>query len=128
MGMLPRDAYATYPHHLTCDARKAAANASTISADPSKGFLVGGTSAGGGLTDIVAHLARDEKLSPPLTGLLEMIPVLLPPSVVPARFQGRYLSREQCKLAPILSERSIKFFDGKYSGWSVLVYFSCRLN
>lgn len=50
-----------------------AANAtSTLGADPSKGFVVGGASAGGNLTDVVGHLARDEKLNPPLTGLLEL--------------------------------------------------------
>ena len=50
-----------------------AANAtSKLGADPSKGFIVGGTSAGGNLTDVVGHLARDENLLPPLTGLLEL--------------------------------------------------------
>ena len=51
----------------------AAANAKEVlGADPSKGFIVCGTSAGGNLTDVVAHLARDEKLNPPLTGLIEL--------------------------------------------------------
>ena len=58
----------------TWDAVKWCADNATskLKADPSKGFLVGGTSAGGNLTDVVAHQARDEGLTPPLTGLLEL--------------------------------------------------------
>lgn len=92
---------------------QAAANASKIGANLSAGFIVEGTLAGGNLADVVAHLARDEKLSPPLDGMLEMIPTVLPPSVVPAKYQSQYLSREQCKDAPILNEISMDFFSSK---------------
>lgn len=50
-----------------------AANAEKLRATPSEGFIIGGTSAGGNLTDVCGHLARDEKLSPPLTGMLELM-------------------------------------------------------
>lgn len=55
---------------------QAAANASSIGADPSKGFIVGGTSAGGSMTSVVAHLYRDEKPQPGLTGCLLVIPAV----------------------------------------------------
>jgi acetyl esterase/lipase len=49
--------------------RKAAANASKLGADPSKGFIVGGISVGGNLASVVSHLAKNKKLSPPLIGI-----------------------------------------------------------
>ncbi|KIW69912.1 hypothetical protein PV04_02228 [Phialophora macrospora] len=43
-------------------------NAEALRGDLSKGFLTGGTSAGGNLTCMAAIKARDEHLQPPLTG------------------------------------------------------------
>lgn len=90
----------------------AAANASSLGADPSKGFIVGGTSAGGNLTDVVGHLARDEGLSPPITGLLELIPVLTNAELMPEKYKHIYLSRKQNKDAPILPEKTMAGFEG----------------
>ncbi|KAK5043490.1 hypothetical protein LTR84_011932 [Exophiala bonariae] len=47
----------------------AAANAQSLNADLSQGFLLGGSSSGATAACSVAHLARDEKVSPPLTGM-----------------------------------------------------------
>ena len=93
----------------------AAANVSSLGADPKAGFIVGGTSAGGNLTDVVAHLARDEALSPPLTGLLELIPVLTDSTRMPEKYKDIYLSREQNKDAPILPVKTMSGFEGSYS-------------
>lgn len=57
-----------------------AANAASIGADPTKGFLTGGASAGGNLSAIMSQLGRDKKLSPPLTGTYLSVPALLLPS------------------------------------------------
>lgn len=89
---------------------QAAANASKLGADPAKGFIVFGTSAGGNLTDVVGHLARDHQLTPPLTGLLEMIPAVLPGEVVPEKYKAEYLSFEQNKDAPVLDEKAMDNF------------------
>jgi len=46
----------------------AAQHASELGANPTRGFVIGGGSAGGNITAVLAHIARDEQLSPPLTG------------------------------------------------------------
>lgn len=92
----------------------AAANASSWGADPSIGFVVGGTSAGGNISAILAHLARDESLSPPLTGQYLAIPALLPEKKVPAKYQQYALSYEQNKNAPVLPVAAVDMFMKGY--------------
>ena len=85
----------------------AAANAKTLGADPSLGFVIGGTSAGGNLTAVLTHQARDEKLSPPLTGQYMAVPAVLPAAVVPEKYKEFYLSHKQNENAPILPQAVI---------------------
>jgi acetyl esterase/lipase len=55
--------------HDSWDALKwCAENAEELGADLKKGFVVGGGSAGGNISAVLTHLARDEELEPPLTG------------------------------------------------------------
>ncbi|KAK2882597.1 hypothetical protein FQN49_000209 [Arthroderma sp. PD_2] len=70
-------------------------HASELGADPSQGFIIGGGSAGGNITAVLAHVARDEQLSPPLTGQYLCVPAImcfLPPSHIPTQYQSEYLS------------------------------------
>ena len=72
-----------------------AQHASELGADPSQGFIVGGGSAGGNIAAVLAHIARDEQLSPPLTGQYLSVPAImcfLPPSHIPAQYRSEYLS------------------------------------
>ncbi|KAF6805751.1 lipase 2, partial [Colletotrichum musicola] len=60
----------------------AAKNASELGADPTRGFIIGGGSAGGNIAAVIAHLARDNNLTPPLTGQYLCVPAItcfLPP-------------------------------------------------
>ncbi|CAJ2507573.1 Uu.00g087590.m01.CDS01 [Anthostomella pinea] len=73
----------------------AAKNATSLGADPTQGFLVGGGSAGGNIAALLAHLARDEQLSPPLTGQYLCVPAITcftPPASIPERYRAEYLS------------------------------------
>jgi acetyl esterase/lipase len=67
---------------------------------------------------VVAHLARDEKLSPPLTGELLIIPTLVgDPSKLPetyAKYRERHFSGEQNKDAPILGRATSLYFMKHY--------------
>ena len=62
---------------------------------------------------MVTHLYRDEKLSPPLTGAYLSIPACIPPELEPEQYKGLYLSREQNKDAPVLSQKTVDMFESK---------------
>lgn len=92
----------------------AAANAKTFNADPSQGFVVGGTSAGGNLTAVLAHLARDEGLNPPLTGQYLAIPAVGGDDLIPEKYRDRWWSKEQNKDVPVLPEAAVNMFMRGY--------------
>ncbi|KAK8056556.1 hypothetical protein PG993_001783 [Apiospora rasikravindrae] len=74
---------------------EAAQNAASIGADPSAGFIIGGGSAGGNIAAVLAHVARDEGLSPPLTGQYLCVPAITcfrRPELIPERYRDEYLS------------------------------------
>jgi acetyl esterase/lipase len=93
----------------------AAARAQSLGADTSVGFVIGGTSAGGSMTAVLAHLARDEGLSPPLTGQYLGIPAVCPPSRMPEKYREFLLSPEQNKHAPLLPAAAIDMFMRGYA-------------
>ena len=62
----------------------------------------------------MTHLARDEKLSPPLTGQYLSIPLVLPHSVAPEKYKEFLLSEQQTRAAPILPKEAIDMFNGAY--------------
>jgi acetyl esterase/lipase len=73
----------------------AGTNAASIKADTSLGFVIGGGSAGGNIAAVMAHVARDIPVLPPLTGQYLCVPAimcLLPPSQIPEQYRAEYLS------------------------------------
>ncbi|TKX23817.1 alpha/beta hydrolase fold-containing protein 16 [Elsinoe australis] len=88
-----------------------AANAASLGADPSKGFIVGGVSAGGNLSVVVAQQAIEQNISPPITGLWLCVPIAFPnKEYVPDEFKQFYLAREENANAGILSAKTIEAF------------------
>jgi acetyl esterase/lipase len=82
--------------------------------DLRKGFVVAGVSAGANMAISSSHLARDEALTPELTGVWLSIPSALAPEAVPEKWKSEYTSREENKDAPILSQASISLFRSMY--------------
>ena len=78
--------------------------------DPKSGFIVGGTSAGANIASVLSHLARDEKLDPPLAGQALIAGAFINPNDVPAKYKDVYLAREQNKQAPILDIDFLNLF------------------
>ena len=80
-------------------------NAASWGADLSAGFILTGISAGGNLAAVGTVLSRHEKVQPPVTGTLLNIPQIFHPHVGPPdRLRDGYLSYEQNKDAPLLSQ------------------------
>lgn len=98
-------------------AAEASSGSSTIlsNADLSLGFIIGGTSAGGNMVSVLAHLARDQKLTPPLTGQMNSIGGVIHADHVPEKYKPFYLSREQNKNGPVLNEEFYHMMRNSYN-------------
>lgn len=95
--------------HDCYDALKwALRNSSSLGATPSQGVIVGGASAGGNISAVLALLARDEGLEPPITGQYLCVPAVLPDTNVPAHLTQLYESRTKNVDDPILKYDATK--------------------
>lgn len=106
-----------FPYAVTdaWDALKwTAESCEALGANPDAGFIVGGTSAGGNLTAVLTHLAKEQGLSPPLTGHYLAVPHVCPADRMPEKYQHRFLSYEQNKTAPLLPQAALDLFFGSY--------------
>ena len=100
-------------HHDCYDATKwAASHAASLNADPSHGFLIGGTSAGGNIAATISHLWRDDALTPKLTGCHLMIPLVCAAECHPD--DPDLGSWAQLEHAPVLSHAACKLFLDNY--------------
>ena len=87
-----------FAQHDTWDSMKwIASNAtgSLLSSDPTKGFLMGGVSAGGALTAAFSRLFQEEPIAYPLTGQWLSIPAVMDISTVPEKYKDYHISSEQ---------------------------------
>jgi acetyl esterase/lipase len=72
-----------------------AANAEILGATPSAGFIVGGTSAGARIAAALSLLAREEALSPSLTGQYLCVGGFTGVNNAPEKYKHLFLSQEQ---------------------------------
>ncbi|KAB8217654.1 hypothetical protein BDV33DRAFT_193371 [Aspergillus novoparasiticus] len=113
----PEHKFPTAPNDIWDSVQWIAANASALDADLTKGFVIGGGSAGGNLSIVTAHRAVKEKLSPPITGILASIPVCMSQETVPEKYKHLWVSREQNGNAPGnpgLDSKSIGGYEALY--------------
>lgn len=114
--LAPENPFPAAPNDCWDSIKWLAENASSIGADPSAGFVVGGVSAGGNLSAVIAQQSLDEKLSPPLTGVWLSIPTVFAGDMknVPEKHQHLFLSHKQNAAAPILDKDAMSFMEGSY--------------
>ncbi|KAE8162751.1 Alpha/Beta hydrolase protein [Aspergillus tamarii] len=115
--LAPEHKFPTAPNDIWDSVQWIAANASALDADLTKGFVIGGGSAGGNLAIVTAHRAVKEKLSPPITGALANIPVCMNQETVPEKHKHLWVSREQNAYAPGnpgLDSKSIGGYEALY--------------
>jgi versiconal hemiacetal acetate esterase len=87
-------------------------NAARFSADVSKGFIIGGATAGAHLAAICAIRARDKYPNIRLTGQLLIVPALIswPDEKIPAELQKRLVSHVEAADNPILPSSLYEFY------------------
>lgn len=83
-------------------------HATDFGADPSKGFIVGGVSAGGTMAAVLTQLGHDRGLNPPLTGSWLSIPLTLVKEIVPAKYKNDWRSMDENKDNPSLNRDTIR--------------------
>ena len=112
--LAPENPFPTAPNDAWDSLQWAAANAGSVGADPSAGFIVGGESSGGNLAAVAAQRAKEEGLQPALTGQWLCIPVLLEESLVPEKYKSLYFSRTQCAGGPLLDKAAMDRVKAAY--------------
>lgn len=109
--------FPTAPNDIWDSVQWIAANVSALDVNLSKGFVIGGASAGRNLAIVTAHRSVKEKLFPPITGVLASISVCLSKETVPEKYKYLWISREQNSFAPGnpgLSSESIGGYEALY--------------
>ncbi|KAJ5329505.1 Alpha/Beta hydrolase protein [Penicillium brevicompactum] len=98
--LAPEHPFPTAPNDIWESVKWIATNEAILDADLTKGFVLGGGSAGGNLTIVTAHRSIKERLSPPITGVLASIPVCMSAETVPEKYKEIWVSQEQNANAP----------------------------
>ncbi|KAI0328847.1 hypothetical protein GY45DRAFT_1419728 [Cubamyces sp. BRFM 1775] len=91
-----------------------ASNAALLKADLSKGFLVGGESAGANIAAVLAHVAQDDPFfeGRRLTGQLLCEPSVCHPAAYPESLKSKFKSIQEFTAMPPLSKETIeKFYE-----------------
>lgn len=101
------------PQYDTFDSlRWIVANASgpLLNADPTKGFVLGGVSAGAALTAVSSRFFQDpaEALPHPLTGQWLCVPSVMTEACVPAEYKELFIARRQNADAPFLNADALR--------------------
>ncbi|OBS26614.1 hypothetical protein FPOA_00557 [Fusarium poae] len=92
----------------------ASQNADKFGINPSKGFIIGGTSSGADISLVVSHLYHDAEIEPLLTGVYAPITSGVNDQTVPEKYKDHFISWEQCAKAPVFSSESMNFVHSKY--------------
>jgi acetyl esterase/lipase len=109
--LAPEHAAPTTLYDCWAVVRWAASHASSLGADPAKGFVLQGSSAGAQMADVLGHLARDEQLAPPLTGLLEICTNACMYNAIPSQYASEFVSWEQDIRGGVSREGLLRFLE-----------------
>ena len=102
------------------------ATCSLLGADPSKGFLMGGVSAGGGLTSCLSRYFQHDKLAHPLTGQWLCIPPTMDSESCPEKYKSYFVAPEKNAVNPTLSKESLELLK-KVTEWDTTSDLRCAV-
>ncbi|KAA1473907.1 hypothetical protein DENSPDRAFT_840443 [Dentipellis sp. KUC8613] len=114
--LAPEHPYPTQLNDSFAALKWAAENTAILNVSLSKGFIVAGQSAGGEITGILTHRARDDSFfhDKPLTGQILEVPAIIHPLGYPEQYKDELLSTEQNKDSPFLSREQMTAFLSVY--------------
>ncbi|EEY22816.1 alpha/beta hydrolase fold-3 domain-containing protein [Verticillium alfalfae VaMs.102] len=90
-------------------------NAKQLGADPTRGFYIGGISAGGNLAAVTAQRWVADQRTPALRGLWLYVPVLLDEEIVPAAYRALFFSRAQNAAALVIDRAADDYVRAAYA-------------
>lgn len=79
-----------------------------LGADPARGFILGGFSAGGTIAAALLQHSVNRALTPPLTGAYICLPMLLVDEIVPQEYRNQWTSREDNIDDPASTKESLQ--------------------
>jgi len=81
--------------------------------DPKLGLVLGGSSAGGNISAVLAQCARNDSLSPPVTRQWLSCPFLIVSEMVPEKYKAEYLSEFENADDPVLGKMTTEVEGGE---------------
>ena len=103
----PQYKFPTSQYDAIDSAKWCAEHASELGADPTKGFIVGGISAGGTLTAVITNASFTDGFKYPVTGQWLSVPSLMDEVTVPAKYKKYFLSKQHNQDVPILPAKAL---------------------
>ena len=100
------------------------ATGTLLGADPTKGFLMGGVSAGACLTGSLSRKFQEEKLAYPLTGQWLNVPPLMDEECCPDKYRSYFVSMETNAVNPGLSKEAVDMLK-RETGWNTADELRC---
>lgn len=95
-----------------------------LGADPTKGFIMGGVSAGASLTGALSRKFQEEPLAYPLTGQWLCVPPLMDDECCPDKYKSYYVFMETNAVNPGLSKQAIDMLK-RETGWDTAGDLGC---
>lgn len=125
--LAPQYKFPTAAHDSLDTVKWIADHASEIGADPTKGFIVGGISAGGTTTAVITTEAVKNKLAYPITGQWLCVPSIMSHDNLPAKYKPYFHSLEHNVDVPVLPasalvdlKKLIEWDDNSALRWPIL--------
>ena len=97
-----------------------------LAADPAKGFILGGVSAGACITASVSRRVQEDKLAYPLTGQWLNIPPIMDLASCPEKYKSHFISPGQNADAPVLPKAAVDMMAAT-SGWDMSSDLRCAV-
>ena len=111
-SLAPEHLFPTWIHDCIDVTKWFASNSTSFNADPSKGFSVGGSSAGGNIAAVLAQLSRLGEFKVPITGQYLSVPFITPLELIPEKYRAELLSPYESLDDPVLNWKGSERLPG----------------